>query len=175
MKRILLVMAIFMAAATGVSAKGGLTVANRAQNQDTIVVKMANGAKLILQLQNMNQLEAFQNYSLDSLMVELNKYVKQVDKMQDTTSKDGKAKEMTVTFNTKKGDEDNVEQVTVSVQETDAKGKVTREHHEVRINKNFKIDVEIEEDGDDTDVEITTSDDDQDTTKYEHEEIYKST
>src|SRR5687767_6638791 len=125
MKRIvLLVMAIFMAAATGVSAKGGLTVANRTGNQDTIVVKMANGAKMILQLQNMKQLEAFQNYSLDSLMRELNKYVKQVDKMEGAAQQDGKPKQMTVTFNTKEGDSDNVEQVTVTVQETDAKGKV---------------------------------------------------
>ncbi|MEJ8756557.1 outer membrane beta-barrel protein [Pontibacter sp. H259] len=175
MKRILLAMAIFMAAATGVSAKGGLTVANRAQNQDTIVVKMANGAKMILQLQNMKQLEAFQNYSLDSLMRELNKYVKQVDKMEGATNKDGNPKQMTVTFNTKEGDKDNVEQVTVTVQETDAKGKViNKEHHEVRINKSFKIDVDIEEDGDNTDIEINTSDDD-DTTKHNHVENYKAT
>jgi len=173
MKRILLALAIFMAAATGVSAKGGLTVADRAQKQDTIVIKMANGAKMILQLQNMKQLEAFQNYSLDSLMRELNNYVKQVDKMEGVTARDGNPKQMTVTFNTKDGDD---ESVTVTVQEKDAKGKVTnKEHHQIRINKNFKIDVDIEEDGEDTDIDITTSDDDDDTTKYEHIEKYKAT
>jgi hypothetical protein len=123
----------------------------------------------------MKQLEAFQNYSLDSLMRELNKYVKQVDKMEGATTKDGNPKQMTVTFNTKEGDSDNVEQVTVTVQETDAKGKViNKEHHEVRINKNFKIDVNIEEDGDDTDVEITTSNDD-DSTKHIEIKEYKAT
>ncbi|NDK54442.1 outer membrane beta-barrel protein [Pontibacter fetidus] len=172
MKRILLSMAIFMAAATGVSAKGGLTVANRAQNQDTIVVKMANGAKMILQLQNMKQLEAFQNYSLDSLMRELNKYVKQVDKMEGATQQDGKAKQMTVTFNTKEGDKTNAEQVTVTVQETDGKGNVKKERHEININKKFKIDVEIEEDGDDTKVDINTQDD---TTSHVEIKEYKAT
>ena len=173
MKRILLlVMAICMAAATGVSAKGGLTVANRAQNQDTIVIKMANGAKMILQLQNMQQLEAFQNYSLDSLMRELNKYVKQVDKMEGATAQDGKTKQMTVTFNTKENEADGTEEVTVTIQETDAKGKVTKEHHQVKLGKNIKIDVEIDEDGDTTKVNVGDQDEDADDDKPE---VYKAT
>ncbi|MBC5773416.1 PorT family protein [Pontibacter sp. KCTC 32443] len=173
MKRILLlVMAIFMAAATGASAKGGLTVGNRIGTQDTIVVKMANGAKMILQLQNMKQLEAFQNYSLDSLMVELNKYVKQVDKMESVAQQDGKTKQMTVTFDTKEDKESGTEKVTVTIQETDEKGKVTRERHEINIGKNIKIDVDIDEDGDTTKIESVTS---SDTTKYNEIEEYKST
>ncbi|WP_242928112.1 outer membrane beta-barrel protein [Pontibacter vulgaris] len=171
MKRILLIMAIFMAAATGVSAKGGLTVKERLGAQDTIVVKMANGAKMVLYLKNMEQLQAFQNYSLDSLMRELNKYVKQVDKM-DNANQDMKSKEMTVTFNTSKDGEKGAENVTIMVQETGKDGKVTKEKHEVRINKNFKIDVEIEEDGDDTRVDVnTTSDED----TIHHEKPYKAT
>ncbi|MBJ6120036.1 PorT family protein [Pontibacter sp. BT310] len=173
MKRILLVMAICMAAATGVSAKGGLTVAKRAGNQDTIVVKMANGAKMILQLKNMKQLEAFQNYSLDSLMRELNNYVKQVDKMEGATEKDGNPKQMTVTFNTKEGDTDEAEEVNVTIQETDAKGKVTKEHHQIKVGRNIKIDVEIEEDGDTTKVNIGDQDGDSDDDN--HIEIYKAT
>lgn len=174
MKRIvLLVMAIFMAAATGVSAKGGLTVADRAGTQDTIVIKMANGAKMILQLQNMKQLEAFQNYSLDSLMRELNKYVKQAEQLEGAAGKDGNPKQMTVTFDTKDGNANTTEKVTVTMQETDAKGNVKRERHEIRINKDFKIDVNIEEDGDNTKVDINTQD--KDTVKYKHVENYKAT
>ncbi|MBB6610250.1 outer membrane beta-barrel protein [Pontibacter sp. Tf4] len=174
MKRIvLLVMAIFMAAATGVSAKGGPTVANRLGTQDTIVIKMANGAKMILQLKNMKQLEAFQNYSLDSLMRELNVYVKQVDKMEGATAADGNPKQMTVTFNTQEGDDKNPEKVTVIIQEKDAKGKVTQEQREIRINKNIKIDVEVEEDGDDTVVRIDQEE--EDTTKYKLVNEHKAT
>ena len=157
MKRVLLIMAIFMATVTGVSAKGGLTVKERlTSEQDTIVVKMANGAKLILQLQNIEQLKAFQNYSLDSLMRELNKYVDQVDQMENTTTGN---KDLTVTFNTDKAADGKSEQITVTVQEKDKKtGQVKKEHHEIRINKSFKIDVEVEEDGDDTKVNVNVPD-----------------
>ena len=157
MKRVLLIMAIIMATVTGVSAKGGLTVKQRlTSEQDTIVVKMANGAKLILQLQNIEQLKAFQNYSLDSLMRELNKYVDQVDKMENTT---GGKNDMTVTFNTEKSADGKSEHITVTVQEQDKKtGEVKKERHEIRINKSFKIDVEVEEDGDDTKVNVNIPD-----------------
>ena len=157
MKRVLLIMAIFMATVTGVSAKGGLTVKERlTSEQDTIVVKMANGAKLILQLQNIEQLKAFQNYSLDSLMRELNKYVEQVDQMENTT--DGN-KDMTVTFNTEKAADGKSEQITVTVQEQDGKtGEVKKERHEIRINKSFKIDVEVEEDNGNTKVNVNVPD-----------------
>ncbi|GAB3201246.1 opacity protein-like surface antigen [Pontibacter aydingkolensis] len=156
MKRVLLIMAIFMATVTGVSAKGGLTVKERlTSEQDTIVVKMANGAKLILQLQNIEQLKAFQTYSLDSLMRELNKYVDQVDQMENTTGN----KDLTVTFNTAKAADGKSEEITVTVQEQDKKtGDVKKERHEIRINKSFKIDVEVEEDGDNTKVNVNVPD-----------------
>ncbi len=172
MKRILLIMAIFMAAATGVSAKSGLTVKERPSTQDTIVVKMANGAKMVLYLKNMEQLQAFQNYSLDSLVRELNQYVKQVDKMENA-SKDMNSKQMTVTF--KEGGDNGAENVTIVVQETDKQGRVTKEKHEVRINKNFKIDVEIEEDGGNTTVDVNTHSDDDENDTTQHEKPYKAT
>lgn len=151
MKRILLlVTAIIMAAATGVSAKGGQTIGDRLGKQDTIVVKMANGAKMVLYLQNMEQLKAFENYSLDSLMRVLNKYVDQVDNM-DAANKDLQSQETTVTFGK---DDNNPETVTITVQETGQDGKVTKEKHEIRINKNFKIDVEIEEHNGNTRVDV---------------------
>jgi hypothetical protein len=159
MKRLLLlVTAIVMAAATGVSAKGGPTVAERFGKQDTIVVKMANGAKMVLYLENMQQLQAFQNYSLDSLMRELNKYAEQAGKMGK--SGESTSKEMTVTMSpSTTGDTSKTEKVTIVVQETSKDGKTTKERHEIRINKNFKIDVEIEEEEDgNTKVDVNVPD-----------------
>ncbi|MDO6391443.1 outer membrane beta-barrel protein [Pontibacter sp. BT731] len=149
-KLLLLVTAIIMAAATGASAKGGQTIGERLGQQDTIVVKMANGAKMVLYLQNMEQLKAFENYSLDSLMRVLNKYVDQVDRM-DGANKELKSQETTVVFGK---DDKNPETVTITVQETDQDGKVTKEKHEIRINKNIKIDVEIEEEDGNTKVDV---------------------
>ncbi len=172
MKRVLLILAILMASVTGVSAKGGLTVKQRLNTgQDTIIVKMANGAKLILQLQNIDQLKAFQNYSLDSLMRELNKYVEQVDQMEKKT--DG-PRDMTVTFNTAKSGTGKAEQVTVTVQEKNKQtGEVKKERHEIKINKSIKIDVEIEEDGDNTKVNVNVPDKAQrDSTRKAHHEIH---
>lgn len=149
-KILLLVTAIIMAAATGVSAKGGQTIGERLGQQDTIVVKMANGAKMVLYLQNIEQLKAFENYSLDSLMRVLNKYVDQVDRM-DSANKELKSQETTVVFG-KEGNDP--ETVTITVQETGQDGKVTKEKHEIRINKNIKIDVEIEEKDGNTKVDV---------------------
>jgi len=144
MKRILLLMAIFMVTVTGVSAKGGPTFLPPSKSvQDTIVVKMANGAKMILHLENMQQLKAFERYSLDSLMRELNAYVKRVDQMEASGKE---AKEMTVTFNKDKSADGKPEQVTITVQEQAPQGQQkTTERHEIRSNKNFKIDVQVEE------------------------------
>ncbi|TPE45888.1 outer membrane beta-barrel protein [Pontibacter mangrovi] len=178
MKRILLlVMAIFMAAATGVSAKGGNTLKERLNGteQDTIVVKMANGATMILHLENIQQLQAFQNYSLDSLMRELNKYVKRVDQMEGSNPE---SKEMTVTFNKSEAQDGKAEHVTVTVQEQDPQtGEVRKETHEVVINKKFKIKVDVEEDGDNTHVNVDFPDRSTQDTAEEtaHEEVYKAT
>jgi hypothetical protein len=151
MKRILLlVTAIIMAAATGVSAKGGQTIGDRLGEQDTIVVKMANGARMVLYLQNIEQLKAFENYSLDSLMRVLNRYVEQVDTM-DAVNKGFKSQETTVTFGK---DDNNPETVTITMQETGQDGKVKKERHEIRINKNIRIDVEIEEKNGNTRVDV---------------------
>ncbi|MBX0334659.1 PorT family protein [Pontibacter sp. HSC-14F20] len=149
-KILLLVTAIIMAAATGASAKGGQTIGDRLGQQDTIVVKMANGAKMVLYLENIEQLKAFENYSLDSLMRVLNKYVDQVDRM-DGANKELKSQETTVVFGK---DSSDPETVTITVQETDQDGKISKEKHEIRINKNIKIDVEIEERDGSTKVDV---------------------
>ncbi|PKV75504.1 outer membrane beta-barrel protein [Pontibacter ramchanderi] len=168
-KVLLLITAIIMAAATGVSAKGGQTIGERLGQQDTIVVKMANGAKMVLYLQNIEQLKAFENYSLDSLMRVLNKYVDQVDRM-DGANKELKSQETTVVFGK---DGNDPETVTITVQETGQDGKVSKEKHEIRINKNIKIDVEIEEKDGNTKVNVTTPDDD--SVNVKKEKPYKAT
>ncbi|RDV16283.1 PorT family protein [Pontibacter diazotrophicus] len=175
MKRILLLMAIFMATATGVSAKGGPTIGERLGNeQDTIIIRMANGAKMILQLQNIQQLKAFQNYSLDSLMRELNTYVDRVDQMENSNPG---SKDMTVTFNTSEAADGSGDEVTVTVQETTPQGEVRKERHEIRINKSFKIDVEVEEDGDNTrvNVDVPNKAERDSTRAARKEENYKAT
>ncbi|WP_162053859.1 outer membrane beta-barrel protein [Pontibacter pamirensis] len=175
MKRILLLMAIFMATVTGVSAKGGPTIGERlGSEQDTIIIRMANGAKMILQLENIQQLKAFQNYSLDSLMRELNTYVDRVDQMENSNPG---SKDMTVTFNTSKAADGSGDQVTVTVQENTPQGEVRKERHEIRINKSFKIDVEVEEDGDNTrvNVDVPTKAERDSTRTARKEENYKST
>lgn len=180
MKRILLfVTAIIMAAATGVSAKSGPTLGQRlGENKDTIVVKMANGAKMTLYLQNKEQLKAFQNYSLDSLMRVLNKYVQQVDNMEDTTVASD-SKEMTVVFSASgETGNDGSEKVTVTVQEGNGQNsKVKKEHHEIRVNKSFKIDVEVEEDGGNTkvNVNVPTKEERDSTRAANKEKSYKAT
>ncbi len=170
-------MAIVMAAATGVSAKGGTTLKDRLHtaDQDTIVVKMANGATMILHLENIQQLQAFQNYSLDSLMRELTKYVERVDQMENSNQE---SKEMTVTFNRAATGNAQNEQVTVTVQQEDPQtGEVRKETHEVVINKNFKIKVDVEEDGGNTRVNVDMpSKHERDSTRQEHHvETYKAT
>ncbi|QCR21939.1 outer membrane beta-barrel protein [Pontibacter sp. SGAir0037] len=148
MKRIMLLLtAIILAAATGVSAKGGLTVGQRFGTQDTIVVKMPNGAKMILQVENMQQLKSFQTFSLDSLMRVVNEYVQKTERLQGNG-----ASNTTVTV-TPSGNGTS-DQVVVTVEEKSGDGKVTKERHEVRINKVFKVDVEVEEGGDTSRVKI---------------------
>lgn len=174
MKRLLLITAICMAAATGVSAKGGLTVGQRLGDQDTIIIKMANGAKMTLLLQNKEQLKAFQHYSLDSLMRKLNLYVLQVDSLEQSST-NMNSNEMTVTFSsTDSTGEDASEQVTVTVQESGGKSG-NKEHHEIRINKTFKIVVDVEEDGGNTKVNVNVPDKTERDSIKTAEEVYKPT
>lgn len=173
MKRLLLlVTAIAMAAATGVSAKGSQTVTERFNDQDTIIVRMANGAKMVLYLQNIEQLKAFENYSLDSLMRVLNKYVDQADNM-DAANKNMKSQETKVILGK---DGQHAETVTITLHETDQDGKVNKEKHQIRINKNIKVDVEVEERNGNTTVNVTTPNRaERDSTRVKKEKPYKAT
>ncbi|PSR57076.1 PorT family protein [Adhaeribacter arboris] len=98
MKRILLITTLFWVAATGMSLANGLAIKSKLLNplSDTIQINLADGASLTLQVKNTGQLKNFQNYSLDSLMVLLNKYVQQVESMSKS-SPNGSA-EISMTF-----------------------------------------------------------------------------
>ncbi|WP_187260641.1 porin family protein [Pontibacter beigongshangensis] len=175
MKRLfLLIAAIVMVAATGVSAKGGPTVGERFGPQDTIIVKMPNGAKMVLYLDNMAQLQAFRNYSLDSLITVISKYAGEVDNLE-RTSKATNSQQMTVTITpSEKSDDTEAEQVTITVQGHDQNDTTKTERHEIRINKNIKIDVEIREDGKNTRVNVNTPSK-SDSTKTKKDKPYKPT
>ncbi|RDC63167.1 outer membrane beta-barrel protein [Adhaeribacter pallidiroseus] len=98
MKRLLIATALFWAGATTVSLANGPApqLINPLALRDTIQIKMADGASLTLQVKNTGQLKNFQHYSLDSLMVLLDKYVQQVESMSKANS-NGSA-EITMTF-----------------------------------------------------------------------------
>ncbi|QMU28711.1 outer membrane beta-barrel protein [Adhaeribacter radiodurans] len=98
MKRILIITALFWVAATAVSLANGLAAKPKyvASLLDTIQINLADGASLTLQVKNTSQLKNFQKYSLDSLMVLLNKYVQQVESMSKS-SPNGSA-EISMTF-----------------------------------------------------------------------------
>lgn len=98
MKRLLIATALFWAGATTVSLANGPApkLIDPLGLRDTIQIKMADGASLTLQVKNTGQLKNFQQYSLDSLMILLDKYVQQVESMSKA-SPNGSA-EITMTF-----------------------------------------------------------------------------
>ncbi len=98
MKRILIITALFWAAATTLSLANSPEALKKRliHVQDTIHIKLADGASITLQVKNTGQLKDLQSYSLDSLMVLLNKYVQQVESMSKSGS-NGSA-DITMTF-----------------------------------------------------------------------------
>ena len=95
MKFLNLLAALGLATATALPAMAGTTVFKSAPKEDTVLVKLANGAKISLIVKNTEQLKSFQNYSFDSLMIMLNKYISEAEKME---KKDVNAKDYTVSF-----------------------------------------------------------------------------
>ena len=138
MKRLTLLAALGLATATTLPLSAKNLTAPTIAKDDTILVKLANGAKMNLIVKNAEQLKSFQNYSLDSLMVMLNKYIAEADKKKEMTGKD-----YTVSFHpaeeTKSKQAPEKINITIKSVESDVKGdaKVTK----------FKIDVDYKEDG----------------------------
>jgi hypothetical protein len=92
MKRLILLAALGLATATTMPAMAGNFSSPNQQKDDTIIVKLANGAKMSLLLKNSAQLKTFQNYSLDSLMRTLDKYI------SDASKNSNSGKDYTVTY-----------------------------------------------------------------------------
>jgi hypothetical protein len=137
MKCLTLLAALGLATATALPLSAKNLTATAIAKDDTILVKLANGAKMNLIVKNTEQLKSFQNYSLDSLMIMLNKYIAEADKKKDMTGKD-----YTVTFHpaeeTKSSSAPEKINITIKGEETNGKG-------EAKVTK-IKIDVDYEGD-----------------------------
>jgi hypothetical protein len=117
MKRFLLLTAIYVAAATGLSlrAESKILTPNPAI-QDTITIKLPDGVSMKVFVKSTDQLKNLQTYKLDSLMALLSKYVEQVEQM-DKANKSKGTKEVTMTFNPAKDLNDNQapEQISITI------------------------------------------------------------
>lgn len=116
MKRLLLLIAIFMATVAGGSVQAAnLSLASTLGNQDTIVIKLPNGANMTLYVKDTKQLKSFQEYKLDSLMRLLSIYVEKVEEMEKGDKQ--VSKEVTMTFYPSKDLKDPAipEQITITL------------------------------------------------------------
>lgn len=121
MKRLFLLAALGLATATTMPAFSGNLIVKNASKDDTILVKLGNGAKMTLFVENTKQLKSFQNYSLDSLMRTLDKYISEADKNQ----KEFKGADYSVTYKPSEGDKTkkSPEKITITFKGSDGSGK----------------------------------------------------
>ncbi|QNF35178.1 outer membrane beta-barrel protein [Adhaeribacter swui] len=148
MKRLLLVTALIWVAATGVSmanSRATFSAKPRFLQEDTIQIKMADGASLILQVKNTSQLKNFQNYSLDSLMVLLNKYVQQVENMSKSSS--NSSAEISMTFYPAKDLNNTQAPEQVKIRMTSS-GNGNKQNWSERTSEVVKVEVNYEDDRD---------------------------
>ena len=147
MKRILLFTAFCWAAATSVSfAKTPAPREAVVRPSDTIQIKLADGATLSLTVKNTGQLKTFRQYSLDSLMVLLDKYVQQVEAMSKANT-GGNSSEISMTFYPAKdlNNPQAPEQVKIRVASSgNTSNKQTRTH---KVGDIVKVEVDYEEEG----------------------------
>lgn len=144
MKRFILFTAFFWAAATLLSFAGVPTLRPAdLSSKDTIQIKLADGASLTLTVKNTGQLQAFRQYSLDSLMVLLEKYVQQAEAMSKANTSG--AAEFSMTFYPAK-DMKNPhapEQVKIRIAASDTRG--TRQNWNGKAGDVVKVEVDYEE------------------------------
>lgn len=90
MKRFILLAAFGLATATALPVSATNLPVSDAFKDDTVLVKLANGAKMSLVVKDTEQLKSFQDYSLDSLMIMLNTYIAKAELMEkmDLSDKD---------------------------------------------------------------------------------------
>jgi len=149
MKRILLLLAIYMAAATGLSLQANnFKPVKPASKDDTITIKLPNGAGITVTVKNTDELKSLRSYNLDSLMMMLEKYIEQAEKIEKSDD-GGKRKELTMTFYPAKDSDDPKapEQVTLTI----AGSAVTRKEDKNKISSvvnvivDYKSDQEIDD------------------------------
>jgi len=149
MKFLNLLAALGLATATALPAMAETFGFKTGPKDDTVLVKLANGAKMSLILKNTDQLKSFQSYSLDSLMIMLNTYITEAEKME---KKDISGKDYTVSF--RPSEEGNVkgkpEKITITLKgsEKNAKGETST----------VNINVDYEDKGDAKSVVINSGD-----------------
>ena len=97
MKRLTLLLAILMATTTGMSLRAEKLPIYLVNPQDTIFIKLPNGAGINIIVKNTDELKSLKDYKLDSLVQMLGKYVEQIENMEKANRyKEGK--ELTMTF-----------------------------------------------------------------------------
>jgi hypothetical protein len=138
MKRLFLLAALGLATTTALPVSAAGLGLKNAPKDDTVLVKLANGAKMSLVVKNTEQLKSFTNYSLDSLMVMLNKYIAEAEKME---KKEVNGKDYTVSFRPAEETKDKRRPEKISIT---MKGLEKDEKGETKLSQ-FNIDVEYEE------------------------------
>lgn len=141
--------------------------------QDTIIIKMPNQAQMTLILKNNADISTLREYNLDSLMVMLGKYAKQVEQ----AAKSSDAKQVTLDFYPSRDSlQPNApEKVTITLSETSraagsgtGNGRRSESHNvEVQLAKALKIDVKYDERTDKTTVRVNRN---ADSTAVHHQE-----
>ena len=116
MKRFLFLMAMLLATATGLSVRAENISPKTTQNQDTIIIKLPNGAGMNLIVKNTDQLKSLKDYKLDSLMGMISTYVEQVEAMEKA-NRNQEVKDLTLTFYPAKDLKDPTapEQITITI------------------------------------------------------------
>lgn len=157
MKSLSILLAMLMAALFPVAASAAMAPATPdpilfsetrpAAPSDTIIINMPNQAKMTLVVKNTDQLSTFREYSLDSLMVMLSKYAKQVEE----AARNSEAKQITLDFYpSRDSNQQNVpEKVTITVATSTRPGGTVRQgdnqNLEILIARALKIDVDYDE------------------------------
>ena len=152
MKRLLLLLAFYMAAAIGLSLRAEILKPSKtASTDDTITIKLPNGTGIMLSVKNSDELKSLRKYNLDSLMILLDKYVEQAEQIEKSDN-DGnhKRKELTMTFYPAKDSKDPnaPEQVTLTI--TGLSVKNTEDKNKIRRAVNVIVDYKSEHEFDDS-------------------------
>src|SRR5690606_7040942 len=149
MKRLFLLAALGLATTTAMPVSAAEFLPKNNPKDDTVLVKLANGARMSLIVKDTEQLRSFQNHSLDSLMLMLTNYIAEAEKME---KKDVSGADYTVSFRPAEETKDKRRpekiSITIKSMEKDASGKTKA--------ANLNIDVAYEDEKNPATVSIST-------------------